>query len=197
MWRPRRAGHCSYCGVCVLRFDHHCGVIGACVGERNHRFFLALLLLTSTGCAALLIADVVWLVDIPISRASSYNEWQPYIGLFLLLWFAYTLALAAFASFHCSLLLTDRTTREVYGKRERERRSSGAERGRDVVARLERVQREVCCAPMRILNFIEWPTSRKMATERSSGRGGRAQPQPPLPPPPLPFPSSDALDANV
>ncbi|KNC48842.1 palmitoyltransferase swf1 [Thecamonas trahens ATCC 50062] len=49
--RPARTKHCSLCGVCVLRFDHHCAWINNCVGEQNHRWFLAFLASTSVLCA--------------------------------------------------------------------------------------------------------------------------------------------------
>lgn len=38
--RPHRAHHCSVCGFCVMKFDHHCPLLNNCVGFNNQKFFL-------------------------------------------------------------------------------------------------------------------------------------------------------------
>ncbi|XP_044140094.1 palmitoyltransferase ZDHHC23 [Bufo gargarizans] len=43
--RPPRGGHCRICGSCVQRMDHHCVWINNCIGARNHKFFILLLVI--------------------------------------------------------------------------------------------------------------------------------------------------------
>ena len=38
--RPPRAAHCPLCNNCVERYDHHCGLIGACIGKGNFTSFV-------------------------------------------------------------------------------------------------------------------------------------------------------------
>lgn len=47
MPRPERAHHCRITGCCVLRMDHFCPWINNCVGFRNYKFFILLILYTS------------------------------------------------------------------------------------------------------------------------------------------------------
>ncbi|CCW68641.1 unnamed protein product [Phytomonas sp. Hart1] len=46
MYRPVRAAHCYHCGLCCYDHDHHCGVIGICVGRRNALVFTLFLIET-------------------------------------------------------------------------------------------------------------------------------------------------------
>mmetsp|Transcript_95529 Transcript_95529/g.270211 ORF Transcript_95529/g.270211 Transcript_95529/m.270211 type:complete len:252 (-) Transcript_95529:78-833(-) len=55
VWRPVGCSHCSACGRCSVGFDHHCIVIGVCIGQRSHRDFL-LLCLFSSFCSLALFA---------------------------------------------------------------------------------------------------------------------------------------------
>ena len=42
--KPLRTHHCSICGTCNFKMDHHCPWINNCVGQNNHRYFLLFLL---------------------------------------------------------------------------------------------------------------------------------------------------------
>ena len=37
VWRDAEGHHCSECQRCTSDFDHHCGVLGCCVGGRGFR----------------------------------------------------------------------------------------------------------------------------------------------------------------
>lgn len=45
--RPPRTSHCYMCNVCVLEHDHHCGILGGCVGMRSLRWFTLYLICTT------------------------------------------------------------------------------------------------------------------------------------------------------
>ena len=39
-----RTAHCSKCNSCVRVFDHHCMLVNNCIGKRNYKYFIGLVL---------------------------------------------------------------------------------------------------------------------------------------------------------
>jgi palmitoyltransferase ZDHHC2/15/20 len=50
IWRPPRCHHCSTCGRCVLKMDHHCPWVNNCIGYNNLRYFILALSYLTIGC---------------------------------------------------------------------------------------------------------------------------------------------------
>ena len=59
MLRPnKRTHHCVECNHCVLDRDHHCFVLGGCVGLKNQVYFIVFLFYAALGA----ICTVIWLL---------------------------------------------------------------------------------------------------------------------------------------
>lgn len=67
--RPPRSSHCRQCDNCVIGFDHHCGVIGACVGQGNFRYFFLFLSAATLLCMWAISWSIVFIV--PTFRSAS------------------------------------------------------------------------------------------------------------------------------
>lgn len=61
IYRPSQSGHCRRCNNCVALFDHHCRLLGCCIGELNRRYFL-LFLVSTAACSAFISACLGYFV---------------------------------------------------------------------------------------------------------------------------------------
>ncbi|KAI0252131.1 DHHC palmitoyltransferase-domain-containing protein [Lactifluus subvellereus] len=114
-WKPKpeRAHHCSQCGRCVLKMDHHCPWLGAkCIGFRTYPsflHFLASVTLLAVYVAAICIRGLIFAFSHPLE----INETTP-VHMLLLSFSgcAFALIMGSFLGYHIYLVLTNQTTLE-------------------------------------------------------------------------------------
>jgi palmitoyltransferase len=114
--KPPRAHHCSICGKCILKMDHHCPWVGNCVGLKNYKYFVLFLLYAVIGC--LLYTAAAWgliktMFDGTKNRGGGGNfQLGMSSMLCAIMTFSFGVTLVCFLAFHISLVLSGKTTLE-------------------------------------------------------------------------------------
>lgn len=123
LYRPPRASHCSECGHCFRRFDHHCRWVGNCIAEDNHRFFAGFLLCIGLASLCVPSALVVQVVRFGIQLAAADSEdVDGSISCLIVLSVSgactacHSCGLICFATQQWAMLLMDVTTKERLGR---------------------------------------------------------------------------------
>ncbi|KAM0755954.1 zf-DHHC-domain-containing protein [Meredithblackwellia eburnea MCA 4105] len=57
--RPFRSHRCRHCGTVVLKMDHHCPWVGACVGAKNYKYFYNFLQWSTTFTTFVFVALII------------------------------------------------------------------------------------------------------------------------------------------
>lgn len=112
--QPLRAKHCEECHHCVRRYDHHCPWIGNCVGERNHKFFLAFLF-TETA----LVSWTVYITSKAFKHEYKWKNWFEHNWMFLVLAIVLGISLLVVGLLwlcHSYMMLTAQTTWEFMSR---------------------------------------------------------------------------------
>ncbi|KAM3722826.1 Palmitoyltransferase ZDHHC2 [Dirofilaria immitis] len=60
--KPDRCHHCSVCGHCVLKFDHHCPWVNTCINYFNYKFFLQFLFYGLILCLWGILTDLQYFI---------------------------------------------------------------------------------------------------------------------------------------
>ena len=112
--KPDRTHHCSSCGRCVLRMDHHCPWVSQCVGHRTHAAFLHLLLCVTILSLYIGITSSFAFYDFlfaPLPHPMEPTTPLHCFGLVVMGWI-FAMVIGSFFGFHIYLSFTNQTTLE-------------------------------------------------------------------------------------
>eukprot|EP00929_Paragymnodinium_shiwhaense_P066609 TRINITY_DN33419_c0_g1_i1.p1 TRINITY_DN33419_c0_g1~~TRINITY_DN33419_c0_g1_i1.p1 ORF type:complete len:399 (-),score=53.74 TRINITY_DN33419_c0_g1_i1:258-1454(-) len=85
IWRPTGCSHCSTCGRCCLGFDHHCQVVGTCIGRRNRRVFVLMCCFSACASLALLSSclPILWPQIVLVWEDARTRDWGQVLADYL------------------------------------------------------------------------------------------------------------------
>ena len=113
MFRPPRSSHCSRCNNCVDRFDHHCPMVGNCIGKRNYRYFYLFITSTSIMCVYVLACNIAVIVlranETDVGSAFKHSVGSVIEGIICISSLA---SVGGLACYHSYLVANEMTTNE-------------------------------------------------------------------------------------
>ncbi|KAI0219137.1 Palmitoyltransferase zdhhc2 [Massospora cicadina] len=109
--KPDRSHHCSVCGECILKMDHHCPWVNNCVGFYNQKFFLLFVAYTAILCIFVASSLVPGLVGL-FRGDTLFTVDTVQLALLGFISGLFGIMLVFFTGFHIYLLLNNRTTIE-------------------------------------------------------------------------------------
>lgn len=113
--KPDRCHHCRFCRRCIVRMDHHCPwLMDTCIGQRNYKAFVLLLMYTSLFCIYALETTVRAIIALRIINMPASWIVLLVLVLFVRIWCLrqFSLVLTPFFGFHVYLMMCNMTTLE-------------------------------------------------------------------------------------
>ncbi|PAA67806.1 hypothetical protein BOX15_Mlig003896g5 [Macrostomum lignano] len=110
--KPDRAHHCSTCGVCLLKMDHHCPWVNNCVGLHNYKYFLLFLVYGALYCFYVGGSSAKYFVAFWTAGIADVEAYRFHVLFVFFVAWLFSLSLVFLAGYHAFLTLRNRTTLE-------------------------------------------------------------------------------------
>uniref|UniRef100_T1IPK0 Palmitoyltransferase n=1 Tax=Strigamia maritima TaxID=126957 RepID=T1IPK0_STRMM len=110
--KPDRAHHCSVCGECVLKMDHHCPWVNNCVGFMNYKFFVLFLGYALLYCLYISATTLQYFIKFWRNDLPGTGRFHILFLFFVAIMFA--ISLISLFGYHCYLVSVNRTTLESF-----------------------------------------------------------------------------------
>ncbi|KAI8508393.1 PREDICTED: palmitoyltransferase ZDHHC15-like isoform X1 [Branchiostoma belcheri] len=113
--KPDRCHHCSMCGTCVLKMDHHCPWVNNCVGYSNYKFFVLFLGYGLLYCIYVAGTSVEYFIKFWNKELDDTIGNGRFHILFLFFAAAmFSISLVSLFGYHLYLVFSNRTTLESF-----------------------------------------------------------------------------------
>jgi len=110
--KPDRSHHCSICGVCVTKMDHHCPWVNNCVGFANYKFFILFLGYAFTFCVFIALSTLPFFMQFWRNELSGNGKFHILFLFFVSTMFS--VSVVSLWGYHIYLVLHNRSTLEAY-----------------------------------------------------------------------------------
>ncbi|KAJ6642353.1 Palmitoyltransferase ZDHHC15, partial [Pseudolycoriella hygida] len=111
--KPDRAHHCSVCGTCVLKMDHHCPWVNNCVSFSNYKFFILFLGYALFYCIYISLTSLQYFILFWEGKLdNSMGRFHILFLFFVSVMFA--ISLVSLFGYHLYLVALNRTTLEAF-----------------------------------------------------------------------------------
>ncbi|XP_052795358.1 palmitoyltransferase ZDHHC15B-like isoform X3 [Mya arenaria] len=111
--KPDRCHHCSMCGTCVLKMDHHCPWVNNCVGFTTYKFFVMFLGYGLVYCIYVALTSLKYFISFWSGGVgSNMGKFHVLFLFFVAVMFA--ISLVSLFGYHCYLTAKNRSTLESF-----------------------------------------------------------------------------------
>ncbi|ODM90524.1 Palmitoyltransferase ZDHHC2 [Orchesella cincta] len=112
--KPDRAHHCSVCGYCVLKMDHHCPWVNNCVCFDNYKFFILFLAYAFLYCVVIFVISFPYFIDFWRGGWDAPMQGRFHILFVFFVAAMFAISLCSLLGYHCYLVTRNRSTLESF-----------------------------------------------------------------------------------